>query len=250
MDSHYYDQLRTATQDEFYEAVNDPDHELYDILWDVFESVVIEPAEIFDEEFGSRNQFRYSIDSEVTMEFFPDSSYFEKRLGPSPYKDGSDAAGIHLKFSVLPDMSCLFSVSLQIWGKPERQAFRRLWREHRGLLSQILGQAQPMIEKRLPNSGMDFASSVEEMLDNYFGVRDSENFLEFRYPFAQFDETDQAQNFMTYMALIYHSIRGLCETRNSNLAQHYARLEEFFSGYLPKLPPPLPCVELAFSSDG
>ncbi len=249
MDRHYYEILRSATQEDFYEAINSPEHELYDVLWDLFETVVIEPAELFDSEFGSRNQFRYSINSAVTLEFFPDSSYFEKRFEPNPYRDGSDAAGIHLKFSIQPEMSCLFSVGLQIWGRAERLAFKKLWKEHRSLLADLLHRAKPMVEKRIPFPAMDFSASLEEMLDNYFAVRDSENFIELQYPFAQFDQSELAQNFMIYMGLIYHSIRDYCQSHDSSPEKLHRRVRDFYSSGLPDLPPPLPCVEMAITSD-
>jgi hypothetical protein len=250
MDNHYYQLLRTATQEEYYEAINDPEHDLYDVVWDLFESVVIEPGEIFDPDFGNKNQFRYSIGPSVTLEFFPDSSYFEKRFESNPYRDDSDPAGIHLQFSVLPEMSCLFSVGLQVWGRPERQALRRLWQDHRGLLLDLLERSKPMVEKKVDGGAtLDCARTLGEMLDRYFSVKDPENFIEFRYPFAQFDETDLAQNFMTYMALIYYAIRGACQRRGSDPESLFGRLQEFYSGHLPKLPPPLPCVEMVFSSD-
>ncbi len=249
MDRHYYEILRSAGQEDYYEAINSPDHELYDVLWELFETVVIEPAEIFDGEFGKRNQFRYSINSAVTMEFFPESSYFEKRIESNPYKDGSDAAGIHLKFSILPEMSCLFSVGFCIWGRPERLAFRRLWREQRAMLVDVFERAKPMVQKRIPFPAMDFSGSLEEMLDNYFAVRDSENFIELQYPFAQFDQTDHAQTFMVYMALLYHCIRDHCQNRSASSKDLAIRMAGYFSGRLPDLPPPLPCVGLAITSD-
>ncbi len=70
MDNHYYEVLRNASQEDFYQAVNNPEDELYDIVWDLFETAVIEPGEIFDTDFRNQNQFRYSINSGVTLEFF------------------------------------------------------------------------------------------------------------------------------------------------------------------------------------
>ena len=248
MDQHYYDQLRSASQEEFYEAINSPEHELYDILWDLFETVVIEPSEVYDPDFGNHNQFRYSIGNSVTMEFFPDSAYFERRLESNPYRDGGDAAGIHLRFTIQPQMSCLFSVSFQIWGRPERLAFKKLWKGHRNLVLNILRKAKPMVGKRIPFPAMDFAGSLEEMLDNYFAVRDSESFLEFQYPFAQFDETDFAQDFMIYMGLLYHAIREQCQHRRNEPEGLHNCMRGFYSGHLPELPPPLPSVELVIPS--
>ena len=95
---------------------------------------------------------------------------------------------------------------------------------------------------------MDFAGSLEEMLDNYFAVRDSESFLEFQYPFAQFDETDFGQNFMIYMGLLYHSIREQCQHRRSEPEGLHDCMRDFYSGHLPELPPPLPSVELVIPS--
>lgn len=249
MERQYYQRLRRATQEDYYEAINSPDHELYDLLWDLFETVVIEPAEVFDAEFGKRNQFRYSIGSVVTLEFFPDVSYFEARCDVNPYKDGDDPAGIHLKFSVHPEMTCLFSVALQIWGTAERRAFKQLWSRQRSFLAEILENAKPMVQKRIPFPAMDHASSLDEMLDNYFAVRDSQNFLELQYPFAQFDESESAQNFMIYMSLLYNLIRDRCQKGRTRWAKHRAVLCEFFAGRLPELPPPLPCVEMAIPTE-
>lgn len=249
MDSRYYELLRNASQEDFYEAVNSPEHELYDVVWDLFETVVIEPAEAFDSEFGNRNQFRYSISSSLTLEFFPDSAYFERRYEPNPYRDGSDAAGVHLKFSILPGMSCLFSVGLQIWGRAERLAFRKLWKDHRELVKDLLVRAKPMVEKRIPSPAMEHAPTLEGMLDSYFTVRDAENFIEFRYPFAQFDESEAAQNFMVYMSLLYQAIRNYCQYRDHRLEQLVDLLNDFYSGHLPELPLPLPCVEMVLTSD-
>jgi hypothetical protein len=248
MDRHYYESLRNAAQEDYYEAINNPDHELYDLLWDLFETVVIEPGEVFDPDFGSRNQFRYSIDTAVAMEFFPSASYYEKRLEPNPYKDGSDSAGIHLRFSILPEMTCLFSVALRVWGRAERLAFKRLWRDYRPVIADLLERSNPMVATRISVPKMDFSSSLEQMMDRYFAVQDSENFIELRYPFAQLDETAVAQNFMTYMALIFYSIRDLCQIRKSHVELRRRRLNEFYSGHLPTLPHPLPCVEMVYSS--
>ncbi len=249
MERQYYTTLRRASRDEFHEAVNNPDHELYEVIWDLFETVVIEPAEVFDPSFGKRNQYRSSIESVVTLEFFPEATYFRSRPESNPYIDGCDAAGIHLKLSVHPEMSCLFSVALQVWGRRERQVFGQLWKRHRTFLAQVMEYAKPMVRKQITFPAMDHAASLSEMLDSYFAVRDAENFLEFRYPFAQFDESDAAQNFMIYMSLIYHLIRERCQNRRSRISHHRATLCEFFAGRLPDLPPPLPCVELAIATD-
>lgn len=249
MERRYYEILRSAGQEEYYEAINSPDHELYDVLWDLFETVVIEPAEVFDADFNNHNQFRYSINSRVVLEFFPDSEYFSQRFEPNPYRDGADAAGIHLKFSIFPERSCLFAVGLQIWGRSERLAFKKLWKQHRSLIGDLLQRSKPMVSKRIPFPAMDYSSSLEEMLDNYFAVRDSENFLELQYPFAQLDETESAQNFMIYMGMLYHSIRSHCQDRENRIESLSERLREFFSGQLPDLAPPLPCVEMTITSD-
>ena len=249
MERRYYEILRNATQEEYYEAINSPDHELYDVLWDLFETVVIEPAEVFDPDFNNHNQFRYSINSEVTLEFFPDSDYFAKRFEPNPYRDGTDAAGIHLKFSILPERSCLFSVGLQIWGRSERLAFKKLWKQHRPLLRDLLRRSKPMVSKRIPFPAMDYSSNLDEMLDNYFAVRDSENFLELQYAFAQLDETESAYNYMVYMGLLYHAIRAHCQDRENRVEQLAQRLREFFAGPLPDLAHPLPSVEMTITSD-
>ncbi len=249
MEMQYYQSLRRASREDFYEAINSPDHELYEVLWDLFETVVIEPAEVFDSDFGKRNEYRSSIGSVVTLEFFPSASYFRARSENNPYLDGGEPAGIHLRLSVHPEMSCLFSVALRVWGRAERNAFGQLWKRHRTFLARVIENAKPMVRKRITFPAMDHASSLSEMMDNYFAVRDAENFLELRYPFAQFDESDAAQNFMIYMSLIYHLIRDRCQNRRSRTARHRATLCEFFAGRLPDLQPPLPCVELAIATD-
>lgn len=249
MDSRYYEILRNASQDEFYQGINNPEDELYDIIWDLFETVVIEPAEIFDPDFRDNNQFRYSINNGATLEFFPEAGYFQRRMEPDPYKDGTDAAGVHLKFAIQPYMSCLFSVSFHVWGVAERLAFKRLWRQHRRLMADVFRRAKPMICTAVPFPTVDHASSLEELLDNYFSVRDPENSIELQYSFAQFDETEMAQNFMIYMALLYHSIRDYCFKKENHVEHWLTQMKEFFSGRLPDLPAPLPCVQFAITSD-
>ncbi len=249
IDQRYYEILRHASQDAYYQAINDPEDDLYGVLWDLFEAVVIEPGEIFDGDFREQNQFRYSINSSVTLEFFPCPAYFQERMEPDPYRDDADAAGVHLKFCILPYMSCLFSVGFQIWGHSERDALKQIWRQHRGLLQDVLQKSKPMIFTAAPLSGVDHASSLEELLDNYFASKDPENFIELQYPFAQFDETEAAQNFMTYMALLYHGVRDYCQDGEDRLKSDLERVRGFFSEHLPDLPFPLPCVELAASLD-
>ena len=249
MDSRYYEILRQATQEDFFSAINDPEDEMYDIVWDLFETVVIEPAEIFDKEFREQNQFRYSINSGVTLEFFPEASYFERRIEPNPFKDDSDPAGIHLKFALMPEMSCLFSASFQVWGAAERTALKKLWRQHRKLLSDLFRRVKPMVFTLVPQPGIELAANLEELLDNYFAVRDSENFIAFQYSFAQTDEAELAQNFMVTMALVYQSIKDLCLNKVDHLGYWFAFMRDFYSGHLPELPAPLPCVELVISSD-
>ncbi|MGH9341714.1 MAG: hypothetical protein ACRD1R_19540 [Acidobacteriota bacterium] len=243
MDSRYYDILRQASQEEFYQAINQPEDELYDLLWDLFENVVIEPAEIFDPDFREKNQFRYSIDSVVTLEFFPDQPYYQERTEPDPYQDGSDAAGIHLKFSIMPQKSCLFSARFHVWGRAERLAFKKLWRRHRNLLSEVFQKAKPMVFTAVPFPAMDHALGFDEMLDHYFSSPDAENSIELQYSFAQFDETELAQNFMVYMSLLYHSIRNICQHEKDRFEFLFGRISDFYSGRPPDLPAPLPCVE-------
>lgn len=249
MDSRYYDILRTASQETFYQAINNPEEELYEVLWDIFETVVIEPAEIFDNDFRENNQFRYSINSSLILEFFPDISYFESRKEPDPYRDNVDAAGIHLRLAIQPFMSCLFSVELQIWGRAERLAFKKLWRDHRDTLANLLRCAKPTIFTAVPFPTVDHATSLEQMLDNYFSVRDPENLIQLQYPFACFDDTGHAQDFMVFMAVLYHSIRDYCRKKKANLNQWVGRLEQFYSGRTPDLPAPLPCVEMSMKTD-
>jgi hypothetical protein len=249
MNSRVYELLRYATQEEYYQAINDPEDELYDVLWDIFETVVIEPAEIFDSDFRDRNQFRYRIDGGATLEFFPEAAYFRKRAEPDPYRDDSDAAGIHLKFSILPYMSCLFSVGFQVWGRAERSAFRRIWQNHKDICCEILKRAKPMVFTAATIPAMEKASSLEEMLDAYFSRRDPENFIELQYSFAQFDETDVAQSFIVYMAFLYHSIKTLCYRRENIVERTFEKLREFYSNRPPDLPAPLPCVEIITITD-
>lgn len=244
MDDRYYEILRFSSQDEYYNAINDPEDELYDLLWDLFEKLVIEPAEVFDPDFRENNQFRYSIDSEVILEFFPEEEYFRKRVEPNPYRDESDAAGIHLQFALHPSMSCLFSVAFQVWGSSERQAIKSLWRSNRATLTALLHRCKPMVSNSLPYPALDHAESIEEMLDNYFMVKDPENFLAFNYPFAQVDEVESAQNFMVSMALLYHVIREYCQNREDFFDRYCGYVKQYFSGRVPELRAPLPCVEI------
>ncbi len=242
--------LAQATPEEYYEAINCPDHELYHVLWDLFETIVIEPAEVVNTNFGSHNKFRYRINpTAVTLEFVPEKSSFEKRLEPNPFRDGSDAGGIHLKLMITPEKSCLFSVALQIWGQTERLAFKKLWKLNRSIVADMLRRAKPMVSKRIGFPAMDHSAGIEEMLDHYFSVRDAENFIGLHYSFARFDETDIAQKFMTQMAFLYHCIRQICEKKECRPQQLLTRLKDFYSGHLPELPPSLPCVELAISSE-
>jgi len=249
MDARYYEILRLANQEDLYNSINDPEDELYDIIWDLFERVVIEPAEIFDSDFRDRNQFRYSIDSKTTLEFFPEPEYFRKRLEPNPYKDDSDAAGIHLKFSLLPEMSCLFSVGFLVWGSPERKAFRKLWKKHRELLSELFTRSKPMIATRIPHSAVESSQNLQETLDNYFAIKDPEQYVSLDYSFAEADESDIAQNFMVTMSLLYYSIRDYCQNKEDTLTHWYEQLKAFYSGHIPELPAPLPCVELTIQTD-
>jgi hypothetical protein len=249
MDVRYYEILRQAKQEELYNSINDPEDELYDVIWDLFEKVVIEPAEVFDADFRERNQFRYSINSHTTLEFFPDASYFRKRLEPNPYKDDSDSAGIHLKFSLLQDMSCLFSVGFQVWGASERLAFKRLWSTHRELLADLFRRSKPMVATRIPYAAVQHSRTIEEMLDNYFTIKDPENSIALDYSFAEADESDIAQSFMVTMSLLYHCIKDYCQNKEDILLHWFAHLKEFYSGHIPELPPPLPCVELRIAAD-
>ncbi|HLU99918.1 MAG TPA: hypothetical protein VKZ59_01540 [Acidobacteriota bacterium] len=249
MDTRYYQILRQSSQEDFYNAINDPEDELYDIIWDLFETTVIEAAEIFDVDFRDRNQFRYSIGSGMTLEFFPDAAYFERRIEPNPYSDDSDAAGIHLKLSISPHKSCLFSVGLQIWGASERQALKKLWRKHRKVLVDLFRRSKPMISTRTPYPSVQHTETVEEMLDNYFSLRDPENFIALSYSFAQADEAETAQNFMAVMAMLYHSVKDSCQNREDMLEYWLAQLKDFYSGHFPELPASLPCVEITIGSD-
>lgn len=246
MHTRYYEMLRSCSQDDFYQALNDPEHELYEILWNAFETVVIEPAEIYDPGFRDLNQFRYRIgESSATLEFFPNEAYFIGRPEPDPYHDNSDAAGVHLKFSILPNMSCLFCVSLGIWGHAERESFRKLWFRHRNLLSGVFRRAKPIVFTSILFPDVEYASSLEEMLDSYFSVSDPNNLIELQYSFPQLEDTNEAQSFMAYMALLYHMIRSFAHSEKDMTMMWISRLNEFYAGHLPDVPPPLPCVALA-----
>lgn len=249
MDRHYYEHLRDASEDDLEAAINTPEHALYDVLWDLFETVVIEPAEVFDPDFDSHNRFRYIVDAQVTMEFLPDTSYFEKRLGPAPDLDGSDAAGIHLKLMLQPNESCLFAVGLQIWGRPERLALKRFWEQNRNLILDIFNKAKPMVNNQTSLPAMEYASGFEELLDTYFNARDPENFIEFKYPFVQLDATDSAQTFMTYMGLLYHAVKWQCQHRQIDPNDLHNTLRDFHTGQLPELTNSLPNVELTVPSE-
>jgi hypothetical protein len=250
MHSRYYDMLRNASQDDFYLAITDPEHELYDIVWSGFENTVIEPAEIYDPDFRDLNQFRYRIgESSVTLEFFPNETYFIGREEPDPYRDNSDAAGIHLKLSVLPQMSCLFCVSLGVWGRVEREAFQGLWFRHRTLLSGLLRRAKPIIFTSILFPQVEYAACLDDMLDTYFRLRDPNNLIELQYSFPRLDDAEEAQNFMSYMALLYHMIRSSAHSEKDLTMVWLSRLNEFYEGHLPDLPPPLPCVALAGDSN-
>ena len=243
MNRSFYDTLRRASQQELYGAINDPEDELYDLVWDLFESVVIEPAEVFDPDFRDLNQFRYRITSTVaTLEFFPDRTYFADRQEPNPYKDDSDAAGLHLKLSIMPAMTCLFSVGLGIWGKTERLAFKGLWTKHRRTLVELFGRAKPILFTSFFFPQVEHASSVEEMLDFYFRQDDPQNSIELVYSFPDMDETSDPQNFMVYMGMLYHMLRTFRYPATDMSKVWLTRLHDFYSGYLPDLPAPLPCV--------
>ncbi|UCF36202.1 MAG: hypothetical protein JSU96_15450 [Acidobacteriota bacterium] len=249
MDSHYYQVLRSADQDDFYSAINDPEDGLYDVLWDLFDALVIEPAEVFDPEFRENNQFRFNIAGNTVLEFFPQREYFLKRVGPDPFVDDADSAGIHLQFLIQPTMSCLFSVGFVVWGSAERQAFRSLWRTHRALFSRFLGRTKPMLSTKMRFPGIEHASGIEAMLQQYFSVRDPKSFICFQYPFPSEKEADTAQAFMVVMAFLYHVIRAKCQDREDRTLIEYEAMRAYFSGSIPELPAPLPSVELVIAED-
>lgn len=249
MDARFYRLLREASAEEFYNAINDPEDSLYDVIWDLFEKVVIEPGEVFDDDFRDHNQFRFSIDSEVVMEFFPDAGYFASRADSNPYHDDAEAAGIHLRLRLQPDMSCLFSAEFLVWGTAERQAFQNLWYAHRDLLSLSLERVKPMVSCLMPFPSVEHASTLEELLDNYFLVRDSEHFLSMQYPFPQIEDSDTAQAFMTTMSMLYHAIRETCAKGPEALPELHLQLVRHHAGRLPDLPSPLPCVAMPIVTD-
>jgi hypothetical protein len=249
MDNLYYDLLRQADQDRFYNAINNSDDDLYDLLWDLFEKVVIESGEIYDLDFRENNQFRYTIEQSATLEFFPESGYFRKRVGANPFRNDSEEAGIHLQFSILPQMSCLFVVSFQIWGAPEKRAFRFLWKHHRQRIATLLDKVKPMIETGSPSSALLHTVSIADFLDSYFQQKDDLNYLRLSYPFAEAEETDSAQDFMVIMALLYHAVRDYCLDKTDTVPIWYEETAQFYSNHIPELPAPLPCVELAIATD-
>ena len=249
MDNRYYDLLRRTDQKGFYDSINNSENELYDLLWDLFEKVVIESAEIYDLDFRENNQFRYTIEHSATLEFFPDNGYFRKRVGPNPFRDDSEEAGIHLQFSILPQMSCLFAVSFQIWGAPERRAFKKLWEKHRQRISTLFSKIKPMVGSGESHVPLIHFASIDDLLDCYFEQKDERNFLGLSYPFAETEETDSAQDFMVIMALFYHSIKDYCLDRIDNFDQWYSEVNRFYAGHVPELPFPLPCVELTIATD-
>ena len=96
---------------------------------------------------------------------------------------------------------------------------------------------------------MEYANGFEEILDTYFVARDPENFIEFKYPFVQLDETVSAQTFMTYMGLLYHAIKGQCRHHQIDPSELYNTLRDFHAGQLPELTYSLPNVELTVPSE-
>ena len=249
MDNRYYEILRNSSREDFYQAINNPEAELYEVLWDLFETTVIEPAEIFDSDFRSQNQFRYGLGEGAILEFFPKASYFDNRKGPDPYSNDTEAAGVHLKLSIQPYMSCLFSVGFQVWGRPERMAFKQLWQRNRKVIANIFHRAKPMVFTATHLPAVEHAPTIDELLDNYFSISDPENFLEFQYSFARFDENVHAENFMVYMSILYHSIRGYCLEKEFCLEYWLDQMKHFYSGRLPDLPTPMPCTEITIRTD-
>lgn len=249
MDVRFYRLLREAQAEDFYDAINDPEDELYDVLWDLFEKVVIEPGEVFDEAFRDHNQFRFSIDASAVMEFFPHSDYYGGRAESNPYVDDGEAAGIHLRLVVHPEMSCLFSTELLVWGAAERKALQMLWFSHRELLALCLDRAKPMLSSLMPYPAVEHATTLAEALDNYCMVRDPENFLSFQYSFPLVDEAEAPTTFMTTMAMLYHAIRNLCEVGVDQLQELHIQLARHHAGRLPDLPHPLPRVAMHLATD-
>ena len=96
---------------------------------------------------------------------------------------------------------------------------------------------------------MEHASSIGVALDNYLSLNDADNFLHFRYPFPNTDAADAAQNFMVTMAMIYHAVVDYCISKNDTLEDLSQIVYDFYSGRIPELPPPLPCVDLGIVAD-
>lgn len=249
MDWRYYEMLRCSGSDEFDSAINDPEDELYGIVWGLFERLVIDPAEIIKAGFCGENRFRYSISSEPILEFIPEDAYFTKRLAPAPADEESGPAGIHLQFVMLPRFSCLFSVRLAIWGAEEHRALKYLWQRHRHPFTTLLRRIKPVICVDPGLSRIRNAESVDHLLDLYFSLKDGSHHIEFQYPFASTDDADDAQNFMIAAAVIYESVRGYVENRSDSFKRNLAVVRDFYSGHFPQIPPPLPCVDLAVATD-
>ena len=91
--------------------------------------------------------------------------------------------------------------------------------------------------------------TLEDTLDNYFVVNDPEDFVALDYSFAEAEESDIAQSFMVAMALLYHAIRDYCQNKQDTLLDWASILRDFYSGHIPELPAPLPCVEMVIPTD-
>lgn len=249
MDLHLYRSLRSSGASDLHQGVNDPEHPFYEVLWELFEELVVEPAEVFDSEFSESNQFRFAGIQELVMEFLPGPEYYRSTGRPNPVELASDRGGLHLQLHVAPSRSCLFSVGFVLSDHREVEAFRRLWEPHRRLIRLLLHKARPTITHRLPAALVNHARTVEELLDNCLGYAERSPFLALQYPFARADDSEAPADFMVFMAMFYLSVRSLVEDGEDIVLDCFHRLKSFYGSRLPSLPPPLPFVELTISKD-
>jgi|GEM_PF-1859553 hypothetical protein len=249
MDLHVYRALRAAQPSDLLRAVNDPEEDLYEVVWNLFDELVVEPAEVFDTDFGEKNQFRLVANRHFVMEFLPHAVYYSRRFLLNPVETASEQGGLQLQLQVFPSHSCLFSVGLQIWGPDELGAFVTLWTRHRRLLRLLLDKVKPTIFHWLPGAAVDHADNLEQLIENCLNTPNPENYLAFRYAFARADEDEAPQDFMMVMSLLYFSLRSVVEDEGDILLDGFDRLKGFYRSRLPDLPPPLPCVEITINQD-
>jgi hypothetical protein len=249
MNELYYTILRAASSDRFHDAINNRKDELYEVVWDLFETVVIEPAELFEPDFRDQNQFCYRVGNNgAALAFSPVRETASEDGEADQGGAAPEASGIRLELSILPHMSCLFSVSLQVAGIRERDAFRSIWRAHRAEVGRLLHLAKPMVSTARSYAPLEHAGTLDHLLDVYFRLPSTDNWIELRYPFVDAEQTETAQNFTVYAALLYHTIRDQCWSGVDQMGYWLARTMDHFSGRLPELPPPFPCVDLTLTA--